>query len=63
MGLFSRAKCPIHRVEYSISSNGLEYYYYCKQCRKKARKDRETENEISELKKRIEILENKHQTK
>lgn len=40
MGLFSRPKCPVHQIEYSIGTNGLEDYYYCKQCQQKLKQDR-----------------------
>ena len=61
MGLFSRPKCPIHRVEYSIGSNGLTNHYYCKKCRQTHIDQRNeklsTEKEIESLKKRLEELE------
>jgi hypothetical protein len=64
MGLFSRPKCPIHGTEYSIGTNGLEDYYYCKQCRANAIKERDEkrqrDNELQELKNRIAELERKN---
>jgi len=55
MGLFSRPKCPVHRIEYSIGTNGLEDYYYCKSCQTKLRNDRiykeSLEKRISDLEK------------
>lgn len=63
MGLFSRPKCPMHGKEYSIGSNGLTEHYYCKDCYRKARKERDeklsAQNEIDELKERIRKLESK----
>lgn len=63
MGLFSRPKCPIHRVEYSIGTNGLTDHYYCKKCRRKAISERDEklskDQEIEGLKRRLEALENK----
>jgi hypothetical protein len=69
MGWFSTPKCPIHRTEYSIGTNGLEDYYYCKHCKRKLikerdekrQRDKETEdlkNRISELERRV--LNNNH---
>lgn len=54
MGWFSTPKCPIHRTEYSIGTDGLTNHYYCKQCYSKARKDKK---ESDELKNRISQLE------
>lgn len=63
MGLFSRPKCQIHGVEYSIGTNGLADYYYCKHCRNKSRGENAEkklkDKEIDELKKRLEALETK----
>lgn len=61
MGLFSRPKCPIHRVEYSIGTDGLTNHYYCKKCRRKAINERDEklskDREIEDLKRRLEALE------
>jgi len=34
MGLFSRGKCPIHGIEYSLGKDYMcQPYLYCKKCR------------------------------
>lgn len=62
MGLFSRGKCPIHKVEYSIGKDYMcQPYLYCSSCFSEARarkkKEKESESEIELLKSRIEKLE------
>lgn len=57
MGLFSRPKCPIHRTEYSIGSNGLTDYYFCKHCRSKAQKEHKDKQSKDEEITAEEILE------
>ena len=56
MGLFSRPKCPVHQIEYSIGTDGLTDYYYCKKCQAKLKADRLYRES---LERRIYNLENK----
>jgi hypothetical protein len=61
MGLFSRQKCPIHNTSYSVGTNGLEDYYYCKMCQAKLRKERkekeDMQQQIDNLNKKFSQLE------
>lgn len=63
MGLFSNPKCPIHKTEYSVGTNGLENYYYCKQCKAKRKSEtdekRKIELEMQKLTARVAELERK----
>jgi NADH:ubiquinone oxidoreductase subunit len=53
MGLFSNPKCPIHRIEYKIGTDGLTDHYYCPKCRDEAAKKRRFEERVERLEKMV----------
>ena len=48
MGLFSRKKCQVHKIEYSIGKDGMSQpFYYCKKCQKEMKRIRLIEEELT----------------
>lgn len=56
MGLFSRSKCPVHKIEYSIGKDYMcQPFYYCKQCLKQNQNQKKLEQRVKELERKMKI--------
>ena len=56
MGLFSREKCPVHRIEYSVDKDYMcQPYLFCKKCRQEKQNAKKLEGRVKELERRLNI--------